>query len=188
MTDASWNRGCRKRCWKRLAPRSGGATSGCWRDDAGKRSAGAKQCPEGAEVMRAAHPPARSQTTVARPVHFSGPGLHTGRACRVVVAPAPVDYGIRWQRIDLPGQPVIPEAVDCVVATDRATTIGLGEAEVQTIEHLMAALFGLGVDNVLVRVDGPEPPFADGAAAAFARRLQEAGFARQDAPRKVRVL
>src|SRR5690625_4156149 len=112
--------------------------------------------------MEFAISPDRRQTTVARPVYFSGPGLHTGHPCNMSVGPAPVDYGIRWQRIDLPGEPMIPAAVSAVTGTERATTIGQGDAYVQTIEHVMAALAGLGVDNAIVQIDGPEPPFADG--------------------------
>lgn len=124
------------------------------------------------------------QNTVAGPVVISGSGLHSGRPCRLTIVPASVDDGIRWQRTDLPDLPTIPATVARVVATDRATTIGHGDARVQTIEHVMAALSGLGIDNALVQLDGPEPPFADGAAAVFAQNIVETGIVQQDAPRR----
>lgn len=130
----------------------------------------------------------RRQTTIGRTVHISGPGLHTGRSCSLAIAPAPAGYGIRWQRMDLPHKPIIPATISYVVNTDRATTIGVDGARVQTIEHVMAALAGLGIDNALVHVDGPEPPFADGAAGCFVRHIQEAGVVAQDAPRMTRTL
>ncbi|HEY8417946.1 MAG TPA: UDP-3-O-acyl-N-acetylglucosamine deacetylase [Limnochordales bacterium] len=126
------------------------------------------------------------QTTLGRPVSMTGTGLHSGRPCRLTLLPAPADAGVRWQRADLDGQPVVPAAVEHVVDTQRATTLGLGEARVQTVEHVMAALAGMGVDNALVQVDGPEPPLADGAAAAFVDLIRSAGVVTLEAPRRVR--
>ena len=126
------------------------------------------------------------QTTLGRPVSMTGTGLHSGQPCRLTLAPAPADAGIRWQRTDLEDQPVVPAAVEHVVDTRRATTLGLGAARVQTVEHVMAALSGMGVDNALVQVDGPEPPLADGAAAAFVDLIRSAGVVTLDAPRRVR--
>lgn len=138
--------------------------------------------------MEASVPSAERQTTVAGEARFVGVGLHTGAPCTVTVAPASSDFGIRWRRTDLPDEPVIPARAEFVVATDRATTIGTGDARVQTVEHLMAALAGVGIHNALVRIDGPEPPFLDGAAAAFAAGLLEAGVAALDAPLRRRRL
>src|SRR5690606_16112368 len=117
-----------------------------------------------------------------------GVGLHGGRPCRMTLAPAPADTGIVWQRVDLPGRPAVPAAVEYVINTERATSIGRGEAIIRTVEHVMAALAAMGVDNALVQLDGEEPPFADGAAAEFVRLIQQAGVVELDAPRRVRVL
>lgn len=126
------------------------------------------------------------QTTLGQPVSLTGTGLHSGRPCRLTLAPAPADAGIQWQRVDLDGQPAVPAAVEYVADTQRATTLARGPARVQTVEHVMAALAGMGVDNALVQVDGPEPPLADGAAAAFVDLVRSAGVVRLRAPRRVR--
>ena len=126
------------------------------------------------------------QTTLGRPVSLEGVGLHSGKSCRLTLQPAPADTGVRWQRVDLDGQPIVPATVDCVAGTERSTTLALGEARIQTVEHLMAALAGMGVDNALVQVDAPEPPVADGAAAVFVDLIRTAGVVRLEAPRRVR--
>jgi UDP-3-O-acyl-N-acetylglucosamine deacetylase len=128
------------------------------------------------------------QTTLGAAVELAGVGLHGGRPCRMTLAPAPADTGIVWQRVDLPGRPAVPAAVEYVINTERATSIGRGEAIIRTVEHVMAALAAMGVDNALVQLDGEEPPFADGAAAEFVRLIQQAGVVELDAPRRVRVL
>lgn len=128
------------------------------------------------------------QTTISSRVSLAGVGLHGGQPCRLSFVPAPVDTGIRWQRMDLPGQPAVPATVDYVVDTERATSIGVGSARVRTIEHVMAALAALRIDNVLVQVDADEPPFADGAAATFAELVQSAGITQLSAPRSVQTL
>lgn len=129
------------------------------------------------------------QTTVATAVDISGPGLHSGEQCRLTIVPAPADAGIVWQRTDLPGAAVVPATVANVVSTERATTIGLDDAvQVRTIEHVMAALAGLRVDNALIQVDAVEPPFADGAAQQFVQLIRRAGIVPLDAPRRTRGL
>src|SRR5690606_39658434 len=102
--------------------------------------------------------PMEWQTTLGRPVSLEGIGLHSGKPCRLTLRPAPADTGVRWQRVDLDGQPIVPATVDYVAGTERSTTLALGEVRVQTVEHVMAALAGMGVDNALVQVDAPEPP------------------------------
>lgn len=119
---------------------------------------------------------------------MAGPGLHSGEQCTLTFLPAAADTGIRWQRVDLPGRPIIPATVDHVVDTDRATTIGKDGACVRTVEHVMAALAGLHIDNALVTVDGAEPPFADGAARQFVDLLRQAGVTGLDAPKRRRRL
>ncbi|OUM99423.1 MAG: UDP-3-O-[3-hydroxymyristoyl] N-acetylglucosamine deacetylase [Firmicutes bacterium ZCTH02-B6] len=126
------------------------------------------------------------QTTLGRPVSLEGIGLHSGKPCRLTLRPAPADTGVRWQRVDLDGQPIVPATVDYVAGTERSTTLALGEARVQTVEHVMAALAGMGVDNALVQVDAPEPPLADGAAAVFADLIRTAGVVQLQAPRRFR--
>lgn len=129
------------------------------------------------------------QTTVATAVDISGPGLHSGEQCRLTIVPAPADAGIVWQRTDLPGGSVVPATVDNVVSTERATTIGVEDGvQVRTIEHVMAALAGLRVDNALIQVDAVEPPFADGAAQQFVQLIQRAGIVPLGAPRRTRYL
>lgn len=128
------------------------------------------------------------QTTLGRTVFFDGVGLHGGQRCRLTLAPAEADTGIRWQRVDVVGRPIIPATVDNVGSTDRATTLRAGTTEVRTVEHVMAALAAMGVHNALVQLDGPEPPFADGAAAAFVRLVEQAGLVELDAPATVRRL
>ena len=115
------------------------------------------------------------QETIARPVELEGKGIHSGRWSRIRLEPAPQGGGIRFVRSDLPGQPVIPASPDAVVATRRSTTLGVGEARVQTVEHLLAALAGMGLWHVEVQVWGEELPAGDGSVATFTRLLSEAG-------------
>lgn len=102
--------------------------------------------------------------------------------------PAPPDFGVRFRRMDLGGQPVVVAHHNQVVDTFLATTIGYKGAVVSTIEHLMAALFGYGVDNVVVELDGPEVPILDGSAAPFLEVLRQAGLEEQNAIRKCMVI
>jgi UDP-3-O-[3-hydroxymyristoyl] N-acetylglucosamine deacetylase/3-hydroxyacyl-[acyl-carrier-protein] dehydratase len=121
------------------------------------------------------------QQTVATESHIEGVGLHTGVRVRVGFAPAPPDTGIVFRRIDREGNPVIPAALDNVVSTDRGTTLGADETTVHTVEHLMAAVAALGIDNVRIDVDGPEIPILDGSFRPFFDRIRDAGLAEQEA-------
>ena len=126
------------------------------------------------------------QHTLAGPAIFAGVGLHTGQHVRVAILPAPPGTGIVFVRTDLAGQPHIPAKAAHVVAARLNTCIGLGDkAMVSTIEHLMAALAALGVDNAVVELDGPEVPIMDGSAEPFVRMIDHAGRRRQEAPRMV---
>ncbi|MGQ0655482.1 MAG: UDP-3-O-acyl-N-acetylglucosamine deacetylase [Betaproteobacteria bacterium] len=117
-------------------------------------------------------------------VSASGVGLHTGRKVRLTLRPAPVDTGVVFRRIDL-AQPVdIPARADSVGETRLSSCLVNGEAKVYTVEHLMSALAGLGVDNVYVDLDGPEVPIMDGSAGPFVLLLQQAGLEQQAAPKK----
>jgi UDP-3-O-[3-hydroxymyristoyl] N-acetylglucosamine deacetylase len=123
------------------------------------------------------------QTTIARPVQCTGTGVHSGKDVLLRVKPAPINHGIKFVRIDLPDFPCVPARFNKVVDTSLATVIGSDGFIVSTIEHLMAALAGLGIDNALVEVNAYELPIMDGSAGPFVRLLQSAGIETQQAPR-----
>jgi UDP-3-O-[3-hydroxymyristoyl] N-acetylglucosamine deacetylase / 3-hydroxyacyl-[acyl-carrier-protein] dehydratase len=125
------------------------------------------------------------QHTIKGPVTVSGVGLHTGKAATMTFLPAPADHGVVFRRIDVANAPLIPADVELVVDTSRGTTLGLGGVKVHTVEHTMAALAGLQIDNVLIELDGPEPPIMDGSAIAFLEALRQVGIEEQDAERDV---
>ena len=116
-----------------------------------------------------------AQTTVAGEVALEGIGLHTGNMSRLTFRPAPANAGIRFFRTDLPGAPMIPARLGFVVATVRGTNIGLGEAKVHTVEHVLSALTGLGIDNCDILVTANEPPAMDGSALPFFKALLKTG-------------
>ncbi len=128
------------------------------------------------------------QRTIKQPVSLSGTGLHTGGISTMTFRPAPEDHGIRFRRTDLGGSPEVPAVVDHVVDVSRGTTIAIGEARVQTVEHVMAALVGLQVDNVLVELDANEPPVGDGSARHFVDALLRVGFEKQNAPKDYLII
>jgi len=132
------------------------------------------------EVARVSKP-AVCQQTLKAPIGCVGVGLHSGRRVNLTFRPAPVDHGIVFRRLDLGVD--IPARFDRVVETHLATVLAEGEARIGTIEHVMAALAGSGIDNLLVEVDGPELPILDGSAAPFVFLLECAGIAAQDAAR-----
>ncbi|PJJ60159.1 bifunctional UDP-3-O-[3-hydroxymyristoyl] N-acetylglucosamine deacetylase/3-hydroxyacyl-ACP dehydratase [Hymenobacter chitinivorans] len=123
------------------------------------------------------------QHTIKAPVTVSGIGLHTGVSANMTFCPAPVNHGYKFQRIDLPGQPVVDADVDNVVDLSRGTTIEQNGARVNTVEHTLAALVGLQIDNVMIQLDGPEPPIMDGSSYEFIKAIQEAGLEEQNALR-----
>ena len=116
------------------------------------------------------------QKTLAQPLNFSGIGLHSGRRVEVTLYPAAANQGLRFVRTDLPGRPQIRAHYSRVVDTTRATSLGENGTTLATVEHLLAALGGLGVDNALIEVQGPELPIMDGSAAPFARLISAAGL------------
>ncbi|HEX5871214.1 MAG TPA: bifunctional UDP-3-O-[3-hydroxymyristoyl] N-acetylglucosamine deacetylase/3-hydroxyacyl-ACP dehydratase [Longimicrobium sp.] len=122
------------------------------------------------------------QNTLARAGEMQGVGLHTGAEVRMRVLPAPVDTGIVFRRTDLPGSPDIPANLAHVVGTDLGTSIGMGEAKVHTVEHLLSAMVAREIDNAFVEVDAAELPAADGSARDFSRLLEGCGRQEQDAP------
>ena len=123
------------------------------------------------------------QRTIKHPVSLSGIGLHTGATTSMTFRPAPEDYGIRFRRVDLGGAPEVPADVDHVVDLARGTTLAVGDARVHTVEHVMAALVGMQVDNIVIELDGIEPPIGDGSAKPYVDALLKAGFEKQSAPK-----
>ena len=123
------------------------------------------------------------QRTLERAVQCEGIGLHTGEPVLMTLRPAPANRGVVFRRIDLPGTPAIEARPERVVETQYATTIARDGASVKTIEHLMSALAGMGVDNVQVDLTGPEVPAMDGSALPFVDLVRQAGLRRQFAPK-----
>jgi UDP-3-O-[3-hydroxymyristoyl] N-acetylglucosamine deacetylase/3-hydroxyacyl-[acyl-carrier-protein] dehydratase len=123
------------------------------------------------------------QRTVQAPSQFAGVGLHTGNRSTIEFHPAPENYGIRFVRTDLPGSPEIPAVVDHVTDISRGTTLSIGNASVHTVEHVLAAVVGLEIDNVRIELSANEPPIGDGSAIPYVEALQKAGFQDQKAER-----
>lgn len=123
------------------------------------------------------------QHTIQAPVTVSGIGLHTGVEATMTFCPAPIGHGYKFQRVDLPGQPIVDADVDNVVDLSRGTTIEQNGARVNTVEHTLAALVGLQIDNVLIQLDGPEPPIMDGSSYQFIEALEKVGLEEQNALR-----
>jgi UDP-3-O-[3-hydroxymyristoyl] N-acetylglucosamine deacetylase/3-hydroxyacyl-[acyl-carrier-protein] dehydratase len=121
------------------------------------------------------------QHTLCESVSISGTGLHTGVLVDMTLNPANPGYGIQFQRIDLPNKPIIKADCDLVTDTSRGTTLQVGEAKVSTVEHILAALVGMGVDNVLIEVNGPEIPIMDGSSTPFIEIIEKIGVLEQDA-------
>ena len=120
------------------------------------------------------------QKTIKNSVSYSGIGIHSGKPATVVFKEAIPGTGIVFVRIDLPGKPVIKADPQLVSATMRATTLTVGDASVFTVEHIMAALFILDIDNCIIELDGPEPPVADGSALPFVELLKTAKIIEQE--------
>jgi UDP-3-O-[3-hydroxymyristoyl] N-acetylglucosamine deacetylase/3-hydroxyacyl-[acyl-carrier-protein] dehydratase len=128
------------------------------------------------------------QQTIKDKVTVSGVGLHTGANCNMSFIPQDVNYGIKFQRVDLPGQPIVEADVDYVVDLSRGTTIEKDGARINTVEHTLAALTGLEIDNVLIQLDGPEPPIMDGSSIKFIEAINEVGLVEQNALRNYFVV
>jgi len=128
------------------------------------------------------------QRTIRDEVSCTGIGLHSGEKVRLTIKPAPADNGIKFIRKDLTGHPVIEANHESVVDTNLSTTIGNNGYKISTIEHLMAAFFGLGIDNVRVELDGPEVPAMDGSSAPFIFLLKSAGIKEQKNPKRFIIM
>ncbi len=129
-----------------------------------------------------------SQRTIAKEVSLSGVGLHTGSECRMTFKPAPANTGIKFKRVDLGGEPEIPALAEFVVDVSRGTTLGIEDVKVHTVEHVLAAIAGLQIDNIVIEIDGIEPPVGDGSAMPYVEKLLEAGFVQQEEPKDYLVI
>lgn len=125
----------------------------------------------------------KNQRTIKKPVSISGIGLHTGNASTLTFKPAPENTGIRFKRIDIQDCPEIVADIDHVIDISRGTTIGQNGAVVHTVEHVLAAVAGLEIDNILVELTNNEPPVIDGSSLPFAEILLESGFEEQNSPK-----
>jgi UDP-3-O-[3-hydroxymyristoyl] N-acetylglucosamine deacetylase / 3-hydroxyacyl-[acyl-carrier-protein] dehydratase len=125
------------------------------------------------------------QHTLAKPATIEGTSLHTGNPTKLTMCPAPVNYGIKFRRMDLEDKPFIPADVDKVLLVERNTTISEGGVKVHTVEHVISALTGMGVDNALIEMDSNEPPIGDGSALPYVECIKQAGIEKQDEPRRV---
>ncbi len=124
---------------------------------------------------------AMKQVTLKGEFTVEGKGLHTGASLKATFCPAPDNHGYKIQRVDLEGAPTVDALAENIVATQRGTVIGKGDITISTIEHAMAALYALGVDNCLIRVDGPEIPILDGSAKPFVDGINSVGLVEQTA-------
>lgn len=130
------------------------------------------------------NPSVLHQQTLNRPASFSGIGLHSGNRVTLTFLPAPPNSGIRFRRVDLEGKPEIEARVEHVVENNRSTTLAKGNTRVHTVEHVLAAFAGYGIDNAVVELDSNEPPIGDGSSREFCRLIQSAGIVPQSERRE----
>lgn len=130
----------------------------------------------------------RKQHTIGKPVSYEGIGLHSGLPVKMTLRPAASGTGILFRRADLPGAPEIPANPDFITGTNRATTLAKGDARVFTVEHVLAALYGMHIDNCVIEMNMPEPPVGDGSGRVFIAMIREAGIMEQDAPAAILTL
>src|SRR5258708_8581183 len=124
------------------------------------------------------------QHTLAKSAGFSGMSLHTGEKVSLKLQPAPTDHGIKFKRKDLADEPTIDARIENLKTVERATTIGEGAMRVHTVEHILAALSAMGVDNAVIEMDASEPPIGDGSAAPYVELIKKAGLTAQELPRR----
>jgi UDP-3-O-[3-hydroxymyristoyl] N-acetylglucosamine deacetylase/3-hydroxyacyl-[acyl-carrier-protein] dehydratase len=125
-----------------------------------------------------------NQQTIKRAISLDGIGLHTGNHTRITFKPAPPDSGVKFIRTDIPGQPSVIADIDHVIDISRGTTLGDGDTKVHTVEHVLATLAGLQIDNMVIELNANEPPVGDGSAKIFVDKILEAGIEVQDAERR----
>jgi UDP-3-O-[3-hydroxymyristoyl] N-acetylglucosamine deacetylase/3-hydroxyacyl-[acyl-carrier-protein] dehydratase len=126
-----------------------------------------------------------NQQTLNRPADFTGIGLHSGNRVSMRILPAPANSGIRFRRVDLDDKPEIEARVETVSETNRSTTLAKGNVKVHTVEHVLAALAGAGIDNAVIELDSNEPPIGDGSSREFSKMIQAAGIVPQAEKREV---
>src|SRR5439155_4789643 len=124
------------------------------------------------------------QQTLAKSASLSGTSLHTGEKVTLRLQPAPADHGIKFKRKDLQDEPTIDARIANLKTVERATTIGEGSVRVHTVEHVLAALSAMGIDNAIIEMDANEPPIGDGSALAYVEMIKKAGVSAQEAPRR----
>lgn len=128
------------------------------------------------------------QRTIKHAVTLSGVGLHTGNKSKMTFKPAPENHGVKFKRIDLENSPEIPADIDHVIDISRGTTIGKNGVEVHTVEHVLSAIMGCEIDNIIVELDANEPPVMDGSAKDYVHTLHKAGIVEQEADRDYLVI
>ena len=128
------------------------------------------------------------QQTLAKAASLSGTSLHTGEKVTVRLQPAPVDFGVKFKRKDLQDEPTIDARIENLKTVERATTIGDGAMRVHTVEHILAALSAMGVDNAVIEMDANEPPIGDGSAQLYVELIKKAGVVAQETPRRIFVV
>lgn len=128
------------------------------------------------------------QRTLAKQVTVTGLGLHSGKKVKLTLSPAEADFGIQFKRTDLPDEPAIKASATTVGATENNTTIGSGKNIIHTVEHLLSVFYGLGINNVLCEIDGPEVPIMDGSGASFVFLLKETGITSLNTSKKFLVI
>src|SRR5690554_5038866 len=124
------------------------------------------------------------QKTLKESVKLIGVGLHTGQKVELELCPAPENHGYKFQRIDVEGEPIINADADLVVSTERGTTLESNGVRVYTTEHVLATLYGLQIDNVLIKLDAPEIPIMDGSSMPFVTAVESVGIEEQNAERE----
>lgn len=128
------------------------------------------------------------QRTLAKQVSVTGIGLHSGKKVKLTLLPAPTDFGIQFQRTDIPRAPKLKADAQIVGATENNTTLGLDRNQIHTVEHLLSVLYGLCIDNLLCEIDGPEVPIMDGSSSSFVFLLKEAGIVKQAKDKKFMII
>lgn len=128
------------------------------------------------------------QQTISQAISYEGAGLHSGLPVQMRILPSEPNTGITFVRTDLPGTPSVKADIRNVTNTMRATTLEEGEAKVFTVEHILAAFYGMAIDNCIIELNSPEPPIADGGSATFVQLIKEAGIIEQEADRQVYVV
>ena len=128
------------------------------------------------------------QLTLKDKFTVEGEGLHTGLHIEATICPAPEGHGYKFERTDLPDNPVIDAVADNIIDTSRSTILGKGDVTIGTIEHCLAALYAAGVDNVLIKLNGPEMPILDGSASVYARKIEETGLEEQKTEKRYLII